>query len=180
MHQRQAIREAVTARLKGRTAAGGRVYETQKVPWTRLELPAIAVYSLDETVDPASKSTAPRELTRTVPIAIEAVVRPGANVDDAMDAMSLEIERVVDRDPTFGDTASDSILATTEQRLSEEGDQTVGNVRLTYNVTYYTQAPDPADVELDDLKTVDVRTSLGGAVAAADQAEDTVTNLDEG
>ncbi len=185
IHKRQAIREAVKAQLIGvgpngydyRTAAALRVYATRVLPWKRGELPAIAVYMLEESVAPESKATAPRELTRNAQLAIEAAVKAGDNVDDALDAIALEIERAIHSDETLAGTASDAVLATTELNVAEDGERLVGFVRLTYSVTYYTYAPEAADVVLDDLTTVNIRTSLGGTVAPADQAEDLLENL---
>jgi len=173
-HQRQLIREAAKTTLVGKTAAGPRVYETRIVPWRKLELPALAIYTLDESVDPASSTTAPRELERTVDLAIEGAVRQGENIDDSIDELALEIERAMHADPYLGGTASDSILSSTEIEVVEESDRLVGVVRLVYSTRYYTLAPDPADVELDDFKTADIRTSLGGVVEAENQAHDVV------
>jgi hypothetical protein len=50
MLRRQDIRLATVATLSGKTAAGDRVYPTWILPWRReLPLPAIGVYTLDET-----------------------------------------------------------------------------------------------------------------------------------
>jgi hypothetical protein len=177
LHQRQVIREAARDALRGRTAAGARVYETRVVPLRKLELPAVSVYTLEEEVDPASSSTAPRELKRTVDLAIEALVKQGDNVDDAIDAIALEIERAMHADPTLGGAASDSVLASTEIDVLEESDRVVGMARLVYSVTYYTWAPDSADVALPDLSTVGIRHDLGGAVHEDDEARDTIEGL---
>lgn len=174
-HQRQIIREAVKAQLLGKTAAGARVYETRLLPFRQLELPAIAVYTLEESVDPASKSTAPRELTRTLQLAIEAVVKAATNVDDALDAIALEIEKAMDADPYFGGAAGESILASSQLGVGEEGNQPVGHLLLTYTVTYRTFAPDAADLPaLPDFSKAHAETSLGGVQASADRAVDDV------
>lgn len=177
LHQRQQIREAVAAQLKGvapdfATSAQGRVYETRLVPFRRLELPAVAVYALEETSD--DQRSAPREYKRTLQLAIEGAVKLTDNVDDALDALALELERAVDADPTFGDTASDSVLASTVLDIVEDSDRSVGVVRLQYSVTYYTYAPDAADHDFDELQTVDVKTRIGGV---ADPAEDKLEDL---
>lgn len=160
LHQRQIIREAVKTALLNATAAADRVFETRIVPWRRLELPALAIYTLQEGAE--DRSTAPRELTRTMQLAIEAAVKQSSNVDDAMDAISLEIEKVMHADETFGGVAGDSVLTSTELDVMEEADRPVGLVRLVYTVTYYTHAPEADDVALDDLETVHVTQQIGG------------------
>ncbi len=184
-HQRQIIRGAVQAILLAKTAAGAQVFKTRMVPYRKLELPAIAIYALQEPVDPESKNAAPRELTRNLQLVVEAAVKADEGVDDALDAIALEIERAMHADPTLGGAASDALLSNTELTVVEESqgrmlEQPLGIATLTYAVRYYTYAPDAADVTLDDLRTVDAKTSLGGAVAAGDQAEDKLQDLDKG
>jgi hypothetical protein len=169
-HQRQRIREAVAARLVCKTSAGDRVFETRVVPFRRLELPAIAVYALSESSE--DQQSAPRELKRTLSLTIDAAVKSGDNVDDAMDAIALEVERAMHADETFGGLASDSVLASTDIEVFEEADQFVGLVKLQYEVTYYTAAPDAADVVLDDLESIYTETQLRNA---ADAVEDRIT-----
>ena len=174
-HQRQLIREAAKAALVGKTAAGPRVYETRTTPWLRAQLPAIAVYTLDETVDPESRKTAPRELTRNLKLAVEAVVEQGTNVDDGLDAISLEIERALHADPTFGDVCADSVLSGTELAVGDAGSRPIGVATLTYAVTYRTWAPDAADLApLDDFATAGITTDLSGTTAPGNQAQDVV------
>lgn len=156
-HRRQLIRKAIQAALLAAdTSADTRVYTTRKVPYKRLELPSIAIYSLKEPVDPDSKNTAPRVLTRDLAVAIEAVVKEGENVDDAMDDIALEIEQAMHIDPTFGDVCCDSLLSDTELELAEVGDQPVGRVTLLYTVTYMTGAPEAEDTDLDDFASAGV------------------------
>lgn len=173
-HQRQLIREAVKAQLVGKTSAGARVYETRVVPWARMSLPVLAVYTLKESVDPTSRASAPRELARSAELVVEGVVEAGENVDDALDELALEVERALHADPTFAGTASDSILASTDLEVGEEGGKPVGFFRLTYTVTFYTYAPEAADVPLQDFATADVRHELGGNVHPDNQAHDVV------
>ncbi len=177
-HPRRDIRAAVADLLTNATAAGARVFRTRTTPYRRLESPAISVYTRSESVDPASKSTAPRELTRTLMLAVEVAVKMGGAVDDTLDDIAIAIERAIDADPTFGGVCSDSILSSTDIGVDEAGDKPIGMMVLTYAVTYFTDAPSAADVTLDDLKTVDVKTSLGGQVHPGNQAEDKIENLD--
>jgi hypothetical protein len=203
-HQRKNIRDAVRALLLGKTSAGTRVFKTRLVPFRRLTLPAIAVYARSEPVDPESKNTAPRELRRELKLVLEAMVAEGSTVagevvkgtdgtpngdgspdlDDALDQLALEIERAMDADPTLGiDAVDTSILADSQLDVITEVegraiDPPVGLLTLTYAVTYFTSAPDAADVVLDDLATVDTKTNVGGAQDPANQAEDKNENLD--
>lgn len=146
LHQRQTIREAVVAQLVNKTDAAERVFATRQVPWQRTELPGISVYALEEEVDAGASLLPPfgsgeaRILSRNLQLAVVAIVSLTEKVDDALDAIALEIETAIDAAPSFGVAAvKDSVLAATEIEIVEEATRPVGVVRLTYNVEYHTQ-----------------------------------------
>jgi hypothetical protein len=146
MHERQAIRDAIVARLiAANTSAANRVKKTQLAPQPEALLPAITISSQDEETDPASRTSSPRELKRrhTVEIVGWAAVEPNGAIDDALDALALEIETAMDGDVWLANTAFDSVLTTTELGLSLDGRRPMGAVRLTYEVTYHTDIRSP-------------------------------------
>lgn len=177
IHERQAIREAVITRLAGPgptypTAAGARVFKTRLSPIRGLELPALNVYTDDEVSD--AKNTAPVELARVVPVVVEGWVALTSGVDDALDALALQIETAMDSDSSFGDTV-ESTLTLTQFGYKLEGERQMGCVHLEYTTTYRTNAR--LGVSADEFDTADVQTSLGGTQATADQAHDLLTGL---
>ncbi len=173
MHQRTAIRYAVVERLSGATSAETRVYATRDVPFRKGDLPAIAVYTLQEDVDGDSVNTAPRELTRRMALVIEGLVAPapGQNVDDALDDLALEIETVMHADPYLGDAAADCVLDESSMEVLEVGDRLMGQIVLTYAVTYQTLAPE-APSNVADFLRVKATEDLGGEVHPDAQAVD--------
>lgn len=160
-HQREVIRKKIRDLIvAGATVAGSRVYPSRVLPLRGIELPAIAVYTLDETVSGDSLATAPRELTRDLSVVIEAWVKAGAvtdpkveQVDDRMDELAEQIETIMHADPYLGGEAGESILTGTETEIVEEGDRTLGLLLLSYRVTYRTLAP-IAPVLADDFNTI--------------------------
>jgi hypothetical protein len=179
MHPRAAIRHAVRDLLiAADTLAGERVHPTRVLSIRKKELPLIAVYTSEEQVD-AATDRAPRELTRTIDLEIAAWVDPGpggAKVDDAMDAIAAQIEAAMHADPYLADTASESVLVSTSMGVQGEGDDLLGLVTLSYDVTYLSLAPEPpADGDLDDFRRAGTTTNLGGVVHEDDQAEDLTT-----
>lgn len=174
-HQRQLIRAAVVTALTNATAAGARVLATRSAPWGRTELPGIAVYTSSESVDPESINTAPRELTRTVELIIEATSEATADVDDALDALSVSVERAMNRDVTLGGVCGDMVLSSSDLEVYGEGKTLIGLLRLTYDVTYRTNVPEVEDTAFDDFTTADTLFNLGGAQEVGNQAEDLVT-----
>lgn len=139
VHDRQAIREAVVAQLAGKTAAAERVFKTREVPWRTAELPGIAVYANEETAEPASITQ--RDLRRTLSVAVLAVVSISEDVDDALDALALEIEMAMAADPQLGGAAFDSWLTGTKIEMTNAQGRLIGCVELTFDVRYYTAAP---------------------------------------
>lgn len=181
-HERQQLREATVAMLTGKTAASTRVNKSRMAPVRGAELPTISVYTDDEPVEPTSRMTAPRVMTRQPKLAIAAWVAVPANgeLDDAFDAIALEIETAIDADLNFDGCAFDSVLFSTEMGIKMDGERPMGCVQLTYAVTYKTQQRTAViDAARDDFDTMDVKTSLGGAQAPADQAEHLVENIHE-
>lgn len=177
-HQRTLIRRAARAALLHRTPAEDRVSTSRFLPWKGKDLPAIAVYTTNESVDPASEQSAPRVLTRRLELAVEGLVQISEAVDDELDALALAIERAMHADEWLGDTVGRCVLTATDIDFSERGNETVGHVRLVYAVTYETEAPEAGAVDLKAFKTLDVHYNPGASVESANQAEDQVNNLD--
>lgn len=167
-HQRQQIREAVVALLKAASITT-EVHETRTPPVRRLRLPTLNVASLEESVDEASASSAPRELRRELDLAVEIYVEATATsaADDLMDTLAERVEIAMSADETLGGKASDSILTSTEIEIHDTGDKLIGCARLTFTVTYFTY---PADLVLPDLQTAHVEHGV--------LASDLITGLD--
>src|SRR5262245_53101640 len=118
-HPRTLLRQAVIALLTNATSAGARVFDTQIDPYRKSKLPALSVFALNETIDPDSKETSPRELFRICSVEIVGFVRgtDEAAVATAMDDLSAQIEAAMDADPYIGGAAGDSVLESTEMEV---------------------------------------------------------------
>ena len=165
-HPRTEIRHAAIALLTAaNTAAGARVSNTRVDPNRKGQVPALSVYTLGEESEVAS--TSPRELKREVQLEIVGWVAntdPGA-LADAMDALALEIEEAMDADRHLDGTATESVLEGTRTRVLEENgrsDPLVGEIVLTYSVTYMTS---PATTALDEFLRVRAQHRIPEAVA---------------
>jgi len=168
------IRHAVRDLLDGKTAADDKVTAMRFNPYRLSDLPAISVYTIEETVD-IENSTAPKELARELQLEIQGWVKADEDVtaDDAMDALALEIETAMHADPYLGGAASDSVLIGTTTGMHNEGDRLMGILTLTYAVTYHTLAPETSE-GLDDFLVAAVTTNLGGEVQEDEAAQDEV------
>lgn len=178
MHERQSIRQAIKAQLLGVTVAGTRVLETRMIPLPTAQLPAISIYTDSESVEPASKTTAPRELTRTVRVSIAAWVIAAADVDDAMDAIALEIETAMDSNLELAGTAYSSILTGTQADIETTGARPMGCVQLTFDVVYHTDLRVLiSDATAANFNTADIRFNPVPGVNAVNQAHDLIQNI---
>ena len=184
IHQRKLIRDAIRAALAGNTAAEENVSTNRFNEIRPNQTAVITIYMTSEEVDPASRLSAPRELTRNANVVIECILKKrqnelvdvaDGNMDDAMDAFLVQVEKAMYADETFGGTCSDCILASTEIEKLPEGDQPIIAALLTYAVRYFTYAPDEDAAELDDFVTATAEHNLGGDQHVDDRANDTLT-----
>lgn len=149
-HQRKQVRDAIVARLiAAATAAGSNVFANRAKPLFVTELPAILVYTKNETVEIANES--PREYRRGLVVSLE-LVATGANeasVDDALDDLAEEVEAAIFEEETFGGLVTDTILGETEMELLQEGEKPIGAAKIALTMPYYQQLPGEPAVELD-------------------------------
>jgi len=134
-HARTQIRNAVTALLKGNTTAGDNVFEARVYPLNDPKLPALLIYTKQETVGEQSMSR-PRTQQRELMVTIEAYVKARGNVDEDTDTLAMEIEQLVATDPTLGGLVKDTALDTTETQFSDDGEKPVAVAILTFSVLY--------------------------------------------
>lgn len=160
--QCQLIRDVVVALLRGRTAAGARVFIEDRRAIKRNQLPAIVVFNLSETSD--HEQTAPRELTREMDLSIEAWAAETSTetAANARNALAQQIEDLMHADPQLAGTAADSYLSSTERDVDTDGERPLGLAILSYSVTYRTPAP-AAPEGLDDFRTAGVTHQIVGA-----------------
>lgn len=176
-HERKLLRDAIVAQVKGtaptfRTAAGARVVSSRHAPNKTDTLPKISVFTADEPVNESSAGTSPRELKRTVRVEVVGWVVASEDVDDALDALALEIETAMDLDTHLDGYAFDSILEATAFGEKLEGERPLGAVSLTYACTYHTQKRIPLPTE--DFEIASSQISIGNGQALADRAKDDV------
>ncbi len=179
-HERQEIRDAVVAQLMGETAAETRVLSSRRAPVQMEQLPAIGVYTIVETIDPASKKSTPRELKRIVTVAIQAWVMAlsVSALADALDDIALEIETAMDSSVSLDGYAFDSVGPETEIGIELDGAKPIGCVTLTYEATYHTglRVTEPEDI----FDSVDLHTSLNGEQDDEDdQANDLILEINQ-
>lgn len=182
---RKAIRAAVAAAATDKTRAASRVFSNRTDPVmdkaTDLdngheEFPLLLIYSSDETSEVFDES--PRRYRRRLELKVEGTTNVGDASDDELDDFAEEIENAVLVDDTLGGLANDVKLTGTKMVLADSGRKVIGGVTLTFEVEYFTNAPDPVALDLDDLDTVETQYSLSGKQPdARDRAETIIGGL---
>lgn len=175
--KRKTIRKAVAAVLNGNTSAGANVFASRVRPVSSASLPAILVYANDEEVEVFNAS--PREYKRTLTLGIEIAARADDGLDDALDDIAQQVERIISENQTAGG-ASDYYLSGVHIELTGEGNSQHGSCILTYDVEYYTYDVSlgvagpgvPDENILEDFKRGGTTWRPNGATEDSPQAQD--------
>ena len=136
-HIRKAIREHVVTTITSLSTTGSNVYETRYFPLQTGNLPALIVYTLDETVEDYTLGQNTRTQFRALNLIIEAHCRATANIDDTLDTIAEEVEEAMVTDISRGGNAKDTKLVSTEVDF-DTASQKTGLMRLTYLISYNT------------------------------------------
>jgi hypothetical protein len=157
-HPRSIIRNAIINQLISKTDAEDRIYGNRAKPLFDQFLPAILVYSKDESIlEERFEADGFGPLKRELEIAIEAVILGSDDFDQKLDDLSSQIENALDGFEI--DTKRSAIikLKSTEIDSSIEGSKIYGAVRLTYSVTYLTAIKQP---ENEGIIPTEIETNL--------------------
>lgn len=160
-HPRKLIRDAVVERLKAAsTSADSRVFANRALPLFKNELPAILVYLSSEPSEISIE--APREYRRNLQLTLELVAQNNSEggLDDALDELAEQVERVMFEDETFGGLVSDTILGETTAEIIEEGEKPVGAVKISFSMPYFQQIPAEPTYPLDPFKTANTKIDM--------------------
>ena len=136
-HIRKTIREHVVTTVTSLSTTGSNVYETRYFPLQTGNLPALIVYTLDESIEDYTLGRNTRTQQRSLNLIIEAHCRGTANIDDTLDKIAEEVEEAMVTDVTRGGNAKDTKLVSTEIEF-DTASQKTGLMRLTYLINYNT------------------------------------------
>jgi len=136
-HVRKAIREHVVTTITSLSTTGSNVYETRYFPLQTANLPALLVYTLDETIEDYTMGINTRTQHRSLNLIIEAHCRGTDNIDDTLDTIAEEVEEAMVTDISRAGNAKDTKLVSTEIEF-DTASQKTGLMRLTYLISYST------------------------------------------
>lgn len=140
-HVRRQIRDAVATRLTGLPTTGNAVYKMRKYALDDAKLPALCVYTGDETSGLVTIGL--RTLRRVNNVVVEGYCKgTSTSVYDTIDVIAMEVEEAIGADFTLGGLARSMILVGTEVDVNVQGEQAIASVKLVYAVEYITSISD--------------------------------------
>lgn len=140
-HVRQQIRDAIATTVTGLATTGAAVYRMRKWALDDSKLPALCVYTGDETSSLITVGS--RTLRRVNNVVVEGYCKGASTaVSDVLDTISMEVEEAIAANFTLDGLAKSTILTGTEVDLNVQGEYAIGSVRLIYSVEYITAIGD--------------------------------------
>lgn len=143
-HVRKQIRDALATAVTGLATTGANVYTSRVYPISSASLPALLVYTQDESSKYLTVSQ-PRTIMRTLTAIIEIYVQGNTTYDDTIDSIAAEVETALN-DVTLSGIAKDLMITGFTAEFSGDPDQPVATARLSIDVEYVTieQSPEVA------------------------------------
>lgn len=135
-HKRQSIRERVASTLTGLTTTGSNVFQSRVYPIENTKLPCLLIYTREETSEPLVMNP-PRTIEKVLSLVVEGYVKANTNFDDTIDTICEEVEEALFTDRLINNLALDSFLVNTEISYNGEGDNPLGIVVMTFQITYH-------------------------------------------
>ena len=135
-HKRQSIRERVASTLTGLTTTGSNVFQSRVYPIENTKLPCLLIYTTEETSEPLTTNP-PRAIEKVLSLVVEGYVKANTNFDDTIDTICEEVEEALFTDRLINDLALDSFLVNTDISYNGEGDNPLGIVVMTFQITYH-------------------------------------------
>lgn len=139
-HVRQQIRDRLVTLLTGLPLVGANVFPMRRYALDHKKLPAILVYTMDESSSLITIGS--RTLTRTINVAVETIVKSNNDVSDIVDNICASIEAVIGDDFSLNGLAKSCILTETQIDIAVDGENPISSARMTFAVTYVTSVND--------------------------------------
>lgn len=140
-HVRQQIRDRVATLVTGLPVTGANVYKMRRFALDDSKIPAICVYTMDESSSLITVGS--RTLGRTVNVAADIIIKgSSATISDTLDDICVSVEEAIAADFHLNGLAKSCILNDTNITINVEGERSVASARLVYTVEYVTSISD--------------------------------------
>lgn len=140
-HVRQQIRDRVATLVTGLPTTGSNVYKMRRYALDDAKLPAICVYTTDESSSLITIGS--RSLRRVINVVIDIIIKGSSTtVSDSIDTICVSAEEAMAADFTLNGLAKSSVLTSSEIDVNVEGEKSIASARLVYAVEYVTLITD--------------------------------------
>jgi predicted regulator of amino acid metabolism with ACT domain len=140
-HVRNQIRNRIATLVTGLPVTGANVYKMRKYALDDSKLPAICVYTTDESSSLITVGT--RTLRRVINVMVEVLAKGSSvTISDTIDNICISVEEAIAADFSLNGLAKSTILTSTETDVNIEGENGIGSARLVYAVEYVTSIDD--------------------------------------
>jgi predicted regulator of amino acid metabolism with ACT domain len=140
-HVRQQIRDRIATLVTGLPVTGSSVYKMRRYALDDSKLPAICVYTTDESSSLITVGS--RTLRRVINVMVEAFAKgASASIHDTIDSICVSIEEAIAADFALNGLAKSTILTSTETDIDVSGQNAIASARLVYAVEYVTAIGD--------------------------------------
>jgi hypothetical protein len=141
-HARSIIRKAFVDTLKGKTAAGNKVYDSRLYNMESTSLPGIIVFSSSENIVTSTISP-PRSQERQLKVTVECYAKTGTQVNSIIDDLAAEVEEQIATSKLLPTICKDCRLESTDIQLNSDGDQPVAVASLVFALLYRSREDRP-------------------------------------
>lgn len=142
-HVRTQIRDKVVDLCDALATTGTRCHPARPKTRPLTTLPALIVYTNDETIEIASGQRGTRRLERPLDLVVEGYASGTGDVDATLDTINAEVEVALSADPTLGDLVKDLYLAKVEKEQDEDAEKPTWLIRMTFYCEYHTRETAP-------------------------------------
>ena len=149
MQVRKKLRQMIKERLLNKTVVADRI--NIKPSFFSNPFPYVDISTPDDSSELISNSIRATGHSLKVVIDILATAEK-EDIYDVLDDIAFDIETLIEQDETFGKTVSEFLLTKTETGKNEDGDTTLGFLRMTYECEYEKQKTPEAASDLPVLK----------------------------
>lgn len=140
-HVRQQIRDRVATLVTGLPTTGASVYKMRRYALDDAKLPAICVYTTDESSSLITIGS--RTLRRVINVVVDIIIKGSStSVSDSLDTICVSAEEAMAADFTLNGLAKSSVLTSSEIDVNVEGEKSIASARLVYAVEYVTLITD--------------------------------------
>ena len=140
-HVRTQIRDRIATLVTGLPSTGSSVYKMRKYALDDSKLPAICIYTTDESSGLITVGT--RTLRRVINAIVEIYAKGSSvTISDTIDGICVSAEEAIAADFSLNGLAKSCILTSTETDVNVEGENGIGTARLVYAIEYVTSIGD--------------------------------------